>query len=87
MKREAALEVGKEAQASRHQSDLERLQPLFYTAMTAVTRTEGRLGLSHKPKDTEIQVLLVRGFRQLNDSMVLIVDILKAMVCSLFTCV
>ena len=55
--------------------------------MTAVTRTEGRLGLAHKSKENEVQVLLVREFRQLNDSIVPIFDILKAMVCLLLPCV
>ena len=59
---------------------MERLNPILTATMTAVMRTEGRLGLAHQPKENEVQILLVREFRSLNDTLVLILDVLKSMV-------
>ena len=75
-----------EARAARHQAALERLHPILTAAMTAVSRTEGQLGLAHRPKEHEVQILLVREFRSLNDTLVLILDVLKAMVRLCPTC-
>ena len=77
---EEARETGDEVRASRHHADMERLNPILTASMTAVSRTEGHLGLAHRPKEHEVQVLLVREFRSLNDTLVLILDVLKAMI-------
>ena len=45
-----------------------------------VSRVERRLGLAHEPNEAETQILLVREFRQLNDSIVLLLDIFKSLI-------
>lgn len=55
--------------------------------MTAVMRTESRLGLAREPDEREVQVLLVKEFRRLNDSMNQFLDILKSFICMLLACI
>ncbi len=87
VKREDARADDNEARAARHQAALERLHPILTAVITAVSRTEGRLGLAYRLKEHEVQILLVREFRSLNDTLVLILDVLKAMVRLCSTCV
>ena len=64
----------------RHQAAIDRLRPGLDAAITAIRRTDKRLGLPHHPSTEDTQILLVREFRQLNDSIVLLLDILRASV-------
>ena len=86
MKREEAINVGDGERAGRHQTALERLRPIFYSELTAITRTEGRFGLKKKPKGDDYLGLLVREFRQVNETLVLGLDVLKSLVHPLLTC-
>ena len=86
MKREEAITAGDEERAGRHQVALERLHPIFYSELTAITRTEGRFGLKKKPKGDEYLGLLVREFRQVNETLVLGLDVIKSLVHPLLTC-
>ncbi len=45
---------------ARHQTSLVRLNPLLCRSLDAISRTERRLGLSHKPKGSEVSRIAVR---------------------------
>ena len=65
-KRNAAEEQGDSVRADYHRERLQHKHDAFNSLMTAVMRTEGRLGLTHTPKEGEIGILMVREFRQMN---------------------
>ena len=79
--------VGDGARAARHEEAFRRHHRPFNSLLTAVNRTELRLGLSHKPDENDLQRLMVQKFHQLNDSMTEVVDIMKSSVYMLFACV
>ena len=54
--------------------------------LTAITRTEERFGLKKKPKGDEYLGLLIREFRQVNETLVLGLDVIKLLVHPLLTC-
>ena len=72
--------------AAVHQEALERLQPIFDTEMTATLRTEKRFGLSKVPQGDELVGLLVRELRQINETGILMLDVMKYQVCLLLAC-
>ena len=61
--------------ANAHQVALARFHPIFDAEMMATTRTEGRFGLSKKPKGDDFRGLIVREFRQLNETAILMLDV------------
>ena len=60
--------VGDGARAARHEEALPRHHRPFNSLLTAVNRTELRLGLSHKPDENDLQRPMVQEFHRLNDS-------------------
>ncbi len=70
--------------AAHHNARLQHHHDIFNALLTAVSRAGGRLGLSHHPNENEIGELMVREFRQFNESMTQFLDILKSVVGMLF---